>query len=308
MKLPVICLMGPTASGKTHLAIEIAKQLPVDLISVDSAMVYRGMDIGTAKPTAEEQRAFPHHLIDICDPKDPYSAGQFYRDALMLIQQSHQQHRVPLLVGGTMLYFHVLQQGFSNLPSADAELRAKIQQQAETLGWEAMHEQLKKIDPASATQINSNDAQRIQRALEVYYLTQQTLSQLQASQRLEPLPYRFINIICAPHDRQQLHERIEKRFTTMLANGLITEVKRLYERKDLYADLPALRTVGYRQVWEYLAGECDYDTMQQKAIAATRQLAKRQMTWLRRWQDATWFESDDPDLLHKMLAFLRDTI
>lgn len=300
--------MGPTASGKTHLACEIAKQLPVDLISVDSAMVYRGMDIGTAKPTVEEQQRFPHQLIDICDPKEPYSAGQFYRDALQAIQHSHQQHRCPLLVGGTMLYFHVLQQGFSDLPSADAELRAKLQKQAETLGWEAMHEHLMKIDPASAEQIKSSDAQRIQRALEVYYLTQQPLSQLQASQRLKPLPYQFINIICAPGDRQQLHDRIEKRFRVMLDRGFIDEVKQLYQRHDLHPDLPALRTVGYRQVWGYLAGEYDDETMQQKAVAATRQLAKRQMTWLRRWKNATWFDSDDSDLLSHVVAFLRDTL
>lgn len=304
----VICLMGPTASGKTHLAIELAKQLPVDLISVDSAMVYRGLDIGTAKPTLAERQKIPHQLIDIRDPSEPYSAGQFYQDVLVAIEHSHQNNRIPLLVGGTMLYFHVLQKGFSDLPSADEQVREKLRLQAETEGWQALYEQLQKIDPAAAAQIKPTDTQRIQRALEVFYLTGQTLSDLRHSQKLSSLPFHFINIICAPSNRQLLHERIAQRFSQMLAQGLIEEVKKLYERGDLNPDLPALRTVGYRQIWGYLAGEYDYETMQQKAIAATRQLAKRQLTWLRQWKDAQWFNSESPNVSSEILKFLHDKL
>jgi tRNA dimethylallyltransferase len=302
----VICLMGPTASGKSNLAMALAAQLPIDIISVDSAMVYQGMDIGTAKPTLVEQQRHPHQLIDLCDPKTPYSAGKFYQDAIAAIEHSHQQRRLPLLVGGTMLYFHVLQRGFSDLPTADPVWRDKLQQQAQEIGWPAMHARLQQIDPTAAAQIKANDAQRIQRALEVYYVTQQSLSDLQTSRRLTVLPYRFINIIVAPKERAQLHQRITQRFHHMLDAGFIAEVKGLYDRGDLSADLSALRTVGYRQIWAYLAGEYDEAMMIEKALTATRQLAKRQLTWLRRWTDAVWFDSEDADLLNHVLTYLNE--
>lgn len=302
--LPVICLMGPTASGKTRLAMQLAEHLPVDLISADSAMVYRGMDMGTAKPTLAEQEKVPHRLLDIRDPKEPYSAGQFYQDALREIQHSHERQRIPLLVGGTMLYFHVLQQGFSTLPSADPKLRENIYNEAQVIGWPAIHEKLKAVDPQSAREIHPNDAQRIQRALEVYYLTQQPLSELHIQQQISPLSYDFINVILNPEDRAALHQRIVRRWKEMIEKGFIEEVKQLYNRGDLHPDLPALRTVGYRQVWGYLAGEYDYTMMEEKAVAATRQLAKRQLTWLRRWPNAIRFNSEDPDLLKAVLAYL----
>ena len=305
MKAPiVVCLMGPTASGKTRVAIELVRRLPFEIISVDSAMVYREMDIGTAKPSQQTLADAPHRLINLCDPKEPYSAGQFYQEASREIQKIHQQNRIPLLVGGTMLYFHVLQQGFSDLPSADKTLRNKIQQEADQKGWEALHQKLSHLDPEAARQIHSNDSQRIQRALEVYALTGQPLSAIQKIKQLPPMPYRFINIIIAPEKRELLHQRIADRFDQMLKNGFIEEVQQLYHRGDLNADLPAIRTVGYRQAWAYLKGKYDYDTMRLKAIAATRQLAKRQLTWLRRWKNATWFDSENPQVVEQIVSLL----
>ncbi len=295
--------MGPTASGKTALATTLVAEFPFEIISVDSAMVYRGMDIGTAKPNAPELLKTPHHLIDLCDPTEPYSAGRFYEDASDTIKKTHEKNKIPLLVGGTMLYFHVLQHGFSDLPSADESFRKKTQREAENKGWEYLHQKLTRIDPDAAQHIHSNDSQRIQRALEVYYLTGQPVSVLQKMKSFPPMPYHFINVVIAPHSREVLHQRIADRFDHMLENSFIQEVQRLHDR-GLNPNLPSLRTVGYRQVWAYLEGKYDYETMRAKAIAATRQLAKRQLTWLRRWENAVWFDSEDENLVSSVINFL----
>ncbi len=301
----VVCLMGPTASGKTQLAITLTQLLPFEIISVDSAMAYRGLDIGTAKPTLQELKSTPHHLIDICEPEVPYSAGQFYKDALKEIELIYAKNRIPLLVGGAMLYFHALEHGFSDLPIAQPMIRKKIKKEAEEKGWLALYEKLKKIDPKSALQINQNDAQRIQRALEVYETTGQPLSNYQNLKRLGALPYQFINIIVSPTNRKDLHQRIEKRFDQMLQEDFLEEVKQLYQR-NLNPTLPALRTVGYRQAWQYLEGDFDYETMRYKAIVATRQLAKRQLTWLRQWPYAKWFDSNRENLIEGIVDYLKD--
>ncbi len=279
----VTCIMGPTGSGKTALAIELVKKHPYEIISVDSALVYRGMDIGTAKPTKEELKLAPHRLINICDPSQPYSAGQFYQDAQREIEDIFKKNKTPLLVGGTMLYFRAIQFGLADLPAADANTRKAIEKEAEQLGWPVLHERLKQIDPTAAEKINPNDAQRIQRALEVYDLTGKPISEFSGPANSPALPYEFENIALIPEDRQLLHQRIEKRFDQMLAQGFIEEVEKLYQREDIHPDLPAIRAVGYRQVWEYLDGKVDEATMREKAIIATRQLAKRQLTWLRSW-------------------------
>lgn len=285
--------MGPTASGKTAAAIALVQQLPCEIISVDSAMIYKGMDIGTAKPTADELALAPHRLIDICDPAETYSAGQFRKDALSEIERVHAAGRIPLLTGGTMLYFHVLQHGVASLPNADKKIREQLDQQAHEMGWPAMHAQLEKLDPDMAKLLHPNDSQRIQRALEVYYASGVPLSVLQKQQG-EPLAYSVVNIVLAPSDRKSLHELIEKRFHQMLAQGFLEEVTTLFKRSDLSLDLPSMRSVGYRQAWQYLNGDIDKETMIYRAIVATRQLAKRQFTWLRRWKDcATWIEAYD---------------
>lgn len=289
----VICLMGPTACGKTQLAIDIVQKFSCEIISVDSAMVYRGMDIGTAKPTAEELAIAPHRLINICDPAEPYSVGRFCEDARREINDILNKEKIPLLVGGTMLYFHLLQQGFTDLPGADENVRNKIDKAAQEKGWPAMHQELAMIDPHAVEHIHPNDSQRIQRALELYYTTGQTMSELQATQTFKPLPYKIVNLITAYKDRKTLHQLIAKRFDTMLKSGFLDEVRSLYRRGDLNENLPAIRTVGYRQVWSYLKGEYDEATMRERAIVATRQLAKRQYTWLRRWKDATWCYHED---------------
>ena len=304
----VICLMGPTASGKTGLAIVLAEQFPLEIVSVDSAMVYRGLDIGTAKPRVEVLHKTSHHLIDICDPSNPYSAGQFYKDALREIKAIHVGSHIPLLVGGTMLYFNVLHRGFSDLPIANGNIRKKIQTEADLKGWPALYKKLKKIDPVSAARINPNDAQRIQRALEVYEITGESLSDYQMGKRFKPLPYHFINLVIAPKYREFLHQRIEERFDQMLKNNFFGEVKKLYQRNELNADLPAIRTVGYRQMWKYLSGECSWETMRYKAIVATRQLAKRQLTWLRQWPKSKWFNSEDENLVDSVVNYLREEL
>lgn len=303
LKKYIVCLMGPTASGKTRLAIELTQLLPCEIISVDSAMVYRGLNIGAAKPTLQELKLTPHHLINICELEAPYSAGQFYKDVLKKIQLIHVNNRIPLLVGGTMLYFHVLQHGFSDLPATRPIIRKKINTEAEQKGWLTLYRKLKKIDPKSASRINQNDIQRIQRALEVYELIGQPLSDYQKSKRLETLPYQFINIVVNPTDRVDLHKRIEKRFVQMLQEGFLEEVKQLYQR-NINLTLPALRTVGYRQAQQYLEGRYDYQTMCCKVIVATRQLAKRQLTWLRRWSHATRFDSNAENLSKQVVDYL----
>ena len=303
--LPVIFLMGPTATGKTALAVELFKALPVEIISVDSAMVYRGMDIGTAKPEPELLKAVPHRLIDICDPSESYSAGRFCQDAADAITEIHAKQKIPLLVGGTGLYFRSLEQGFSELPPADPEIRKKLEAQASALGWGELHERLAAVDPEAAGRINPNDPQRIQRALEVHALTGEPLSAFFRKGRTRTLPFPLYKIIIAPEDRSITHEKIRERFLAMIGAGLVDEVRGLYERGDLGPALPAMRLVGYRQVWQHLAGEISYNIMIDKAIIATRQLFKRQMTWLRAERHGRWFDNTDQELFLKVMDFLQ---
>ena len=287
-----IALMGPTASGKTALALELCRHLPCEIISVDSALVYRGMDIGTAKPSAEERARVPHHLIDIRDPAEAYSAADFRRDALPLMDAVSARGKTPLLVGGSMLYFKVLREGIAAMPAAAPELRAEIAAQAERVGWPAMHTELARVDPVAAQAIHPNHSQRIQRALEVFRSTGVPMSQLQQVATAQPLAHRLLQFALAPADRAMLHRRIADRFTLMLEQGLLQEVEGLYRRGDLHIDLPAIRAVGYRQAWEYLAGRIGYSEMIEKGIAATRQLAKRQLTWLRSWPNLNWLSGE----------------
>ncbi|MDX1635383.1 MAG: tRNA (adenosine(37)-N6)-dimethylallyltransferase MiaA [Marinobacter sp.] len=312
---PAIFLMGPTASGKTDLAMALRDQLPCDIVSVDSAMIYRGMDIGTAKPTAAELARHPHRLIDICDPADTYSAADFRRDALAEMAAISAAGRIPLLVGGTMMYFKALFSGLSDLPAADAGIRAEIERQAEAEGWPALHRELAVKDPEAARAIHPNNRQRLTRALEVVRLTGRPISELwQAgagantkviedypyfthwqADELGDLPYTVCQIAIAPGDRRWLHERIQRRFLQMLDQGFLDEVRALRARPDLTPDLPSMRCVGYRQAWQYLAGEYDYPTLVEKGIAATRQLAKRQLTWLRKWPGVDWLEAESAE-------------
>lgn len=305
---PMICLMGPTASGKTHLAVELVQHYPFEIISVDSALVYRGMDIGTAKPEASVLAVAPHRLIDIRDPSEPYSAAQFREDALREIEAIYARHKIPLLVGGTMLYFRALQKGLAAMPSADPNIRAQLSAEMTANGLEALHARLAAIDPAAAARIHPNDPQRIQRALEVYLISGKTITAWQTEQDDALLDYDIYNVIVAPAERSVLHARIAERFKQMIALGLIDEVKQLYQRADLTLETPAIRSVGYRQVWEYLAGHYRYAEMQEKAIIATRQLAKRQLTWLRSWPDAVWFDSEANDLYSQVAAYLRAVV
>ncbi|AET88270.1 tRNA delta(2)-isopentenylpyrophosphate transferase [Burkholderia sp. YI23] len=281
--LPVACLLGPTASGKTAAALAFAARHPVEIVSVDSALVYREMDIGTAKPSAEERAAAPHHLIDIIDPADSYSAAQFRADALRLVGEIVARGNVPLLVGGTMLYYKALTQGLNDLPSADADVRAALDADAARDGWPALHARLAEVDPQTAARLAPNDSQRIQRALEVFMLSGKPMSALLAAPRIQDreTPYRFVPVALEPSDRAVLHKRIEARFDAMLAHGFIDEVRALRARGDLDLSMPSMRCVGYRQAWEYLDGACGYDEMRDKGIFATRQLCKRQLTWLR---------------------------
>lgn len=290
---PAIFIMGPTASGKTALSIALRQQLPVELVSVDSALIYRGMDIGTAKPSAEELALAPHRLIDIRDPAESYSAADFRKDALKEMADITAAGRIPLLVGGTMLYFKALLDGLSPLPSADPQVRQRIEQQAAELGWEALHQQLAEIDPVAAARIHPNDPQRLSRALEVFFISGKTLTELTKISG-ETLPYRVHQFAIAPVSRELLHQRIELRFHQMLDAGFETEARALFDRGDLHTDMPAIRCVGYRQMWSYLSGEIDYDEMVYRGICATRQLAKRQMTWLRGWGSVQWLDSDKP--------------
>ena len=298
-----IFLMGPTASGKTDLAIQLRQQLPVEVISVDSALIYRGMDIGTAKPSKAELALAPHRLIDICDPAESYSAANFRTDALREMQEISAQGKIPLLVGGTMLYYKALLEGLSPLPSADEKVRSEIEAKAALIGWAGLHQELSKIDPISAQRINPNDSQRINRALEVFYLTGKTLTELTA-QKGEALPYDILQFAIAPEQREVLHRRIEQRFHKMIELGFQQEVEKLYRRPDLNENLPSIRCVGYRQMWEYLRGDYDHDEMVFRGICATRQLAKRQITWLRGWTSPIqWLDSLQPaQALEKVLT------
>jgi len=297
--------MGPTAAGKTDLAIQIAKHYPVEIISVDSALVYRGMNIGTAKPEADVLQQYPHHLVNIIEPTESYSVGEFRQDALALMKDITDRGKVPLLVGGTMLYFKALQQGLSDLPSADSKIRAQLEAEAEQYGLSHLHARLAQVDPVSAERIHVNDPQRLQRALEVYEITGKSLTELTAVKE-DSLPYRVIKIILSPFDRAVLHQRIETRYKIMMEHGFIDEVKELFANKDCHPDLPAIRAVGYRQAWAHLSGEYDQETLVEKAVIATRQMAKRQLTWLRAQDDGIWFDSGAGLPTDDVLGFIAD--
>jgi tRNA dimethylallyltransferase len=282
MSIPVICLAGPTAAGKSATTLALAARWPVEIINVDSATIYRGMDIGTAKPSQAERERVPQHLLDIRDPAETYSAAEFRRDALELIEDILRRGRIPLLCGGTMLYYKALRDGLNDLPEADAEIRAAIDAEARQAGWPALHTQLGKFDPATAARLAPNDSQRVQRAIEIYRITGQTMSALLAAESGQPDgPYDYLTISLEPSDRLALHARIALRYREMLGHGLLEEVQALHSRPDLHTGLPSVRCVGYRQLWDYLDGKTDLESAVEQAIAATRQLAKRQLTWLR---------------------------
>lgn len=297
-------LMGPTASGKTELAIRLREKFPVEIISVDSALIYKGMNIGTAKPSAEELALAPHRLIDILEPNQSYSAADFRKDALREMADIVAQGRIPLLVGGTMLYYKSLLDGLSPLPAADAHIRQQIEQEAKDKGWEALHKELAEVDPVSAKRIHPNDPQRLSRALEVFRISGKSLTEL-TEQKGEAIPYRVKQFAVMPKERAELHRRIELRFDKMIEAGFEQEVKDLHQRDDLHLDLPAIRCVGYRQVWEYLDGTGTLEDAIFRGVCATRQLAKRQITWLRSWDSLTWLDSEDIDA---SLALLSEAI
>ena len=296
--------MGPTASGKTGAALELARRFPVEIVSVDSALVYRHMDIGTAKPDLDTRLTAPHHLIDIIDPTENYSAAQFRNDALKVMVDIVARGRVPVLTGGTMLYFKALREGLSDLPAANEDTRQVIDAMAADVGWPAIHRELERIDPATAQRLDPNDSQRIQRAMEIFYLTGRPMSELIATGKPAELPYRLISLALVPGERSVLHLRIADRFELMLELGLINEVRQLRENYDLKPDLPSMRCVGYRQVWQYLDGEYGLGVLREKAVAATRQLAKRQMTWLRATPDVREFDCLAEDLHEQIGAWL----
>lgn len=302
-----IFLMGPTAAGKTDAAIALHEKLGHGIISVDSAMVYRGMNIGSAKPSASVLARAPHRLIDIRDPADPYSAADFRADALHEMRQMSAAGQVPLLVGGTMLYYKRLVEGVANLPAADAAIRQRLERQRQREGLEGLHRSLEEVDPASAARIHPNDPQRLLRALEVYYASGRPMSALWAEQQPETFPWRVLSIALSPNDRSVLHERIAQRFNIMLREGLIEEVAALKKRHDLHLGLPSMKSVGYRQVWEHLDGAYDQATLLERGVIATRQLAKRQLTWLRSWPSLTWIDTQSPAALDKVLKLVRES-
>ena len=284
----LLCVMGPTASGKTDLAEALAQDMDCELISVDSALVYRGLDIGSAKPD------YPHHLVDIRDPAQPYSAADFAADASRLVDEISARGKTPLLVGGTMLYFKAFLEGLADMPAADPQIRAQIEAEADALGWPQLHAELARVDPESAARIHPNHSQRLARALEVYRASGVPISQWQNAEP-DNLPrerFRIVQVAICPQERAILHQRIARRFEQMMAAGLLAEVETLFRRGDLHADLPSMRTVGYRQLWQHLAGECSEEEAVERAVAATRQLAKRQLTWLRKWPDLEWIYTD----------------
>lgn len=302
---PAIFLMGPTASGKSAVAMEIARRFPVEIISVDSAQVYRHMNIGSAKPDQSVQAEIAHHLIDLINPDENYSAAQFREDALCTMQEITARGKIPLLAGGTMLYFKVLRQGLAALPAADDVLRKELEQSATERGWPAMHAVLNTLDPVTASRIQPNDSQRIQRALEVCYLTGKPMSEVLQQQQNSIFPYRVINLALLPSDRRVLHDRIAQRFGRMLEMGLVDEVRMLCDRFQLTADMPAMRCVGYRQVYMYLANEISLAEMQERGVFATRQLAKRQLTWLRAMNDLQVFDCLTDQLTQQVADFIQ---
>jgi tRNA dimethylallyltransferase len=297
-----IFVLGPTASGKTQVALALAERFPVEVVSVDSAQVYRGMDVGTAKPTAHERAKVPHHLLDIVDPTEAYSVGRFRDDALRVIGEIHSRGRVPVLAGGTMLYFRALTQGLAELPPAQPQLRAALDKRAAAEGWPALHAELARVDPVTAARLEPTDAQRIQRALEVYRVTGRTLASLLKDTAIPTLAFESLGIALEPSDRAVLHQRIEDRFHAMLDAGLLGELTALRARYALRADLPSMRSVGYRQAWEVLEGRSEVSNLAAKGIAATRQLAKRQLTWLRAMQAMERYDCLRPDLAASVAA------
>jgi tRNA dimethylallyltransferase len=297
---PALFLMGPTASGKTDLAIQLCENLPCEIISVDSALIYRGMDIGTDKPNAGELQNAPHRLIDILDPAQSYSVAEFRKDALLAMQDITARGNIPLLVGGTMMYYKALIDGLSPLPESDQSVRRTIEAKAEESGWQALHQQLAQIDPTSAKRIHPNDPQRLIRALEVYQLTNRSMTELMAT-KSEPIPYDVQQFCIAPDDRKVLHQRIAQRFQSMVDIGFQSEVEKLKDRGDLHLNLPSIRCVGYRQMWQHLDGDFDFNEMCEKSIAATRQLAKRQLTWLRGWENIYSLDTFSSDNLSKVI-------
>ena len=304
MTRTAFALLGPTASGKSRLALRLAERLPIEIVSVDSGQVYRGMDIGTAKPSAEERRRVPHHLIDLVDPTESYSAGRFREDAVAAVEAILARGRIALLVGGTMLYYRALAQGIAALPGPPPALRAEIEEQARRDGWPALHAELARVDPASARRLAPNDAQRIERALEVYRATGRTISSFHAAPGVAA-PFALRGFALVPRDRARLHARIAARFDRMLAEGLVEELQALRGRYALHAGLPSMRCVGYRQAWDYLEGMCDRTGLRDKGIAATRQLAKRQLTWLRSLPGLETLDPDAPDLEGALDARMR---
>lgn len=323
-----ICLMGPTAAGKTDLALALTENLPCDIVSVDSALIYKGMDIGTAKPDKAFLEKAPHRLIDIIEPDEGYSVSRFYEDALQEIRAITAAGRIPLLVGGTMMYYRIIQQGIANMPSADEQIRQNISDDAKTHGWAYIHAQLAEVDADSAKRIKPADSQRLQRALEVYRVSGKTMTELWQEQQssvgkasddgytdsqietklagLPPLPYRFLNFCIAPSDRKELHQRIEKRFDMMLDAGFLDEVEGFYQQEKMHSGLPSMRCVGYRQAWEFLEGKLNYEEMRERGIIATRQLAKRQLTWLRSWPNLYQLETNDRKVLAKALKIVEN--
>lgn len=299
----IIFLMGPTASGKTQVLQHLLNNLPVEIVSVDSAMIYRDMNIGTAKPSQQELQTVPHRLIDIIDAKDSYSSGQFCTDAATEINDIVNNKKIPLLIGGTYLYFHALAFGIAKLPQANEKIRQQLNAEAQLNGWSFLHKRLQEIDPVSAGKIHENDSQRIQRVLEIYMLTGKSRTAL-CAEKHSVLPYNIVPIVLAPSTREILHDRIAKRVDIMLQQGLVDEVFQLRKRADLHENLPAMRSVGYRQVWQFLESEIPKDELRDRIIFATRQLAKRQLTRFRTWPQAKWFNSDDVDMPEKLLGHI----
>jgi tRNA dimethylallyltransferase len=297
---PALFLMGPTASGKTDLAIELCDNLPCEIISVDSALIYKGMDIGTAKPSAAELKKAPHLLIDILDPAQSYSVAEFRKDALLAMQDITSRGNIPLLVGGTMMYYKALLEGLSPLPESDQNVRKVLEAKAEESGWQVLHQQLALIDPTTAKRIHPNEPQRLIRALEVYLLTNRSMTDLMAT-KSDPIPYNVKQFCIAPEDRKVLHQRIAQRFQLMVDTGFQAEVEKLRDRGDLHLNLPSIRCVGYRQMWQYLDGDYDFNEMCEKSIAATRQLAKRQLTWLRSWENIHPLDTFSSNNLSKVI-------